>query len=175
LGAFLGAGLGLGAIVFLSWFGHVPILLFRTLSIPLFCARLFCAEPKSQEMPMKDLMTTGELIHGLKHYRRIAKQDLLGVGVATSEVFRQHAEARREIYGMLAERAKITSSDDVINYALELYESLPLVSGIPLEHQPHIHGQESALENFFVMVNLEKGRRRDSRKRRKRLELLMSA
>jgi hypothetical protein len=125
---------------------------------------------------MKDLMTIGELIHGLKHYRRIAKQDLLVVGgTPTSEVFRLHAEARREIYGLLAERAKITSSDDVINYALELYESLPLVSGIPLEHQPHIHGQESALENFFVMVNLEKGRRRDSRKRRKRLELLLSA
>jgi hypothetical protein len=123
---------------------------------------------------MKDLMTTGELIHGLKHYRRIAKQDLLAVtATPTSEVFRQHAEARREVYGLLAERAKVASSFEVINYALELYESLPLVSGIPLEHQPQIHGQESALENFFVMVNLEKTRRRESRKRRKRLEVFL--
>ena len=111
------------------------------------------------------------LLDGLKRYRRIAKQDLLATSLSTHpEAAQIHAEARRELYSELAERAQTSPSDAVILHALELYTALPFVSGCaPLEH-PRIQGREQALENFFVMVGLEPKMRREARSKRTRLE-----
>jgi uncharacterized protein YbjQ (UPF0145 family) len=111
------------------------------------------------------------LVDGLKRYRRIAKQDLLSISLSTHpEAAQIHAEARREVYAELAERAQTLSSDAVILHALELYTALPFVSGCAPLEQPFIQGREQALENFFVMVGLEPKMRREARSKRKRLE-----
>lgn len=120
---------------------------------------------------MKEWMTIGDIINGLKHYRRIAKQDLLAAELTDCpDIHQTHAVARREIYGLLMERAKTVSNGEVLEYALELYESLPLVSGTGPGEYADIKGQEAALENFFLMINLEPKVRRELRKRRKRIE-----
>ena len=111
------------------------------------------------------------LLDGLKRYRRIAKQDLLATSLsAHPEAAQIHAEARRELYAELAALAQTDPSDAVVQRALELYQELPFVSECaPLEH-PRIQGREQALENFFVLVNLEPKVRREARSKRRRLE-----
>ena len=47
-------------------------------------------------MDVKVVLSTEEIVRGLKHYRRIAKQDLLLANETDNpEAFRRHAEARR--------------------------------------------------------------------------------
>ena len=89
---------------------------------------------------------------------------------AHPEAAQIHAEARREVYAELAERAQTLSSDAVILHALELYTALPFVSGCAPLEQPFIQGREQALENFFVLVGLEPKIRRNARSKRKQLE-----
>ncbi len=120
---------------------------------------------------MKETLTTEQVLQGLKHYRRIARQDLLRAPETPNpEAFQKHAEARREIYAKLGERAEQVSTDDVIEYALELYRELPFVNGTPEHEHADIKGRENALENFFLMVGLDPKRRREARSSRKRLE-----
>lgn len=116
-------------------------------------------------------MSTEQMILGLKHYRRIAKQDVLRAAeTANPEAFRVHAEARREVYAQLAETAATLSSEDIVEKALQLYRSLPFVSGTAETEYPEIKGRENALENFFLMVGLDPKTRREARKERKRIE-----
>ncbi|GAB5602592.1 hypothetical protein FJNA_11170 [Thermus sp. FJN-A] len=122
-------------------------------------------------MEFKITLTTEEIVRGLKHYRRIAKQDVLRAPETPNpEVFRRHAEARREVYAKLAEVAEAEGPEAVVQYALELYKSLPFVTGTPEDLHPEIKGQENALENFFLMIGLDPKIRREARKARKPLQ-----
>ncbi|MFC5601043.1 hypothetical protein [Deinococcus cellulosilyticus] len=120
---------------------------------------------------MKTLMSTEEISRGLKHYRRIAKQDVLRAPETPNpDAFRVHAESRREIYSALSDCAASGSSEDVINRALDYYRQLPFVTGTKEGEFPDIKGKENALENFFLMIGLDPKVRREARKDRKSLQ-----
>jgi len=120
---------------------------------------------------VKATLTTEQILQGLKHYRRIARQDMLRAPETPNpDAFLKHAEARREIYMQLTERAEHGGPDDVIQHALELYRNLPFVTGTPEHAHPDIKGKENALENFFLMIGLDPKQRREARSARKKLE-----
>jgi len=122
-------------------------------------------------MEYKVTLSTEEIVRGLKHYRRIAKQDVLRAPETPNpDIFRQHAEARREIYAQLAEVAEAEGPDAVVGSALERYQELPFVTGTAEDAFPEIKGQENALENFFLMIGLDPKLRREARKARKPLK-----
>ena len=124
---------------------------------------------------MKSLMTTEQLLQGLKHYRRIARQDLLRAPETPyPDAFRTHAEARRTVYGELEAFAAQHASEDVIEHALSLYRSLPFSSGTPENEYAEIKGRENGLENFFLMVALDPRTRREARSQRPKLGALLA-
>lgn len=118
-------------------------------------------------MDVKVVLSTDEILRGLKHYRRIAKQDLLRADQADHpDAFRRHAEARREVYARLAEIATGGTPEEVARSALALYKELPFVTGTPAEEHVDVKGRENALENFFLMIGLEPKVRREVRSQR---------
>ncbi|BDP42281.1 hypothetical protein DAETH_22500 [Deinococcus aetherius] len=119
---------------------------------------------------MKEQMTTDQLLQGLKHYRRIARQDMLRAPETPHpEAFLTHAESRREVYVDLSAYAGEHAPDDVTLYALDLYRRLPFVTGTPEAEHPDIKGRENALENFFLLVGLDPKTRREARSKRPKL------
>ncbi|GAA5502650.1 hypothetical protein Dxin01_02394 [Deinococcus xinjiangensis] len=119
---------------------------------------------------MKEPMTTEQLLQGLKHYRRIARQDMLRSGETPHpDAFLKHAESRREIYADLANYAEQHAPDEVVTHALSLYEKLPFVTGTAEHEHPDTKGQENALENFFLLIGLDPKTRRESRSKRPKL------
>jgi hypothetical protein len=122
-------------------------------------------------MEYKVTLSTEEIVRGLKHYRRIAKQDVLRAPETPNpEVFRLHAEARRGVYAGLADTAESQGPESVVEQALNLYQSLPFVTGTAEDAYPEVKGQENALENFFLMIGLDPKLRREARKARKPVE-----
>ncbi len=122
-------------------------------------------------MQHKITLSTEEIIRGLKHYRRIAKQDMLRAAETPNpEVFRDHAGARRHVYAELSDVAEARGPDELINFALELYKTLPFVTGTAEDQYPKIKGKENALENFFLMIGLDPKIRRETRKMRRPVE-----
>lgn len=120
---------------------------------------------------MKELLSTDQLQQGLKHYRRIARQDMLRAPETPHpDAFLKHAESRREIYTALGDYADSHASDEVITHALGLYQKLPFVTGTAEHEHPDIKGQENALENFFLLVGLDPKTRREARSKRPKLE-----
>ena len=118
-------------------------------------------------MDVKVVLSSDEILRGLKHYRRIAKQDLMRAeDDGHPDAFRQHAEARREVYGRLASVAESSPPEDVARTALDLYKDLPFVTGTPDEEHVDVKGRENALENFFLMIGLEPKVRREVRSQR---------
>lgn len=119
---------------------------------------------------MKEALSTEQLQQGLKHYRRIARQDLLRAPENPHpEAFREHAEKRREIYADLSTYAETHAPDDVVAYALNLYAALPFVTGTAEHEFAEVKGQENALENFFLLVGLDPKTRREYRSKRPKL------
>ncbi|AFD25285.1 hypothetical protein [Deinococcus gobiensis] len=119
---------------------------------------------------MKEPMTTEQLLQGLKHYRRIARQDMLRAPETPHpDAFLQHAESRRGIYVALGSYAEGHAPAEVIAHALTLYQALPFVTGTAEHEHPEIKGQENALENFFLLVGLDPKARREARSRRPKL------
>jgi hypothetical protein len=124
----------------------------------------------------KVVLSSEEILRGLKHYRRIAKQDLLRAPETPSpDAFTRHAEARREVYGALAEYAETGAPEDVVERALGLYRELPFVTGTSEDAHPDVKGKENALENFFLMIGLDPKVRREARRERKPLEAAVAA
>ncbi len=118
-------------------------------------------------MDVKVVLTSEEIKRGLKHYRRIARQDLLRAEETDNpDAFTRHAEARRSVYAYLTEIAETMSPDEVALEALKAYEALPFVTGSEDEAHTEIKGRENALENFFLMIGLEPKIRREVRSRR---------
>ncbi|MDV6373978.1 hypothetical protein [Deinococcus arenicola] len=121
---------------------------------------------------MKESMTTDQLLQGLKHYRRIARQDMLRAPETPwPDAFLKHAESRREVYVSLGTYAETHAPDDVISHALGLYETIPFSTGTPEHEHPDLKGRENALENFFLLVGLDPKTRRESRSRRPKLSV----
>ncbi len=119
---------------------------------------------------MKAPIPTETLLQGLKHYRRIARQDLLRAAETPfPEAFQVHAETRRAVYSDLEVYAAQHASDEVLAYALQLYSALPFVTGTAEDAHPDIKGRENALENFFLMVGLDPRTRREARSKRPKL------
>ncbi len=119
-------------------------------------------------MELNVVLSSEEILRGLKHYRRIAKQDLLLAGETENpEAFRRHAEARRTVYSHLSELAQTMTPPEVVEEALKAYRDLPFVSGSTDDAHTEIKGQENALENFFLMIGLEPKLRREVRSQRK--------
>ena len=128
------------------------------------------AERKCQ-VDVRVVLSSDEIVKGLKHYRRIAKQDVLrALETDNPEAFRSHAEARRGVYAHLTEIAETQSPNAVVEEALECYKGLPFVSGTGETEHIDIKGQENALENFFLMIGLEAKVRREVRSQRPKLE-----
>ncbi len=126
-------------------------------------------------MDVKVVLSSDEIVRGLKHYRRIAKQDILRAPETTNpEVFRCHAEARRTIYARLTDVAEAQSPADVVIEALECYKELPFVTGTAEDEHTDIKGRENALENFFLMIGLEPKVRREVRSQRPPLASIKS-
>lgn len=119
---------------------------------------------------MKEILSTEQIQTGLKHYRRIARQDMLRAGETPHpDAFLKHAESRREVYTRLGSFADDHGPDEVITHALDLYRTLPFVTGTPEHEHPDIKGQENALENFFLLVGIDPKVRREARSKRPRL------
>ena len=118
-------------------------------------------------MDVKVVLSSDEIIRGLKHYRRIAKQDVLRASETTDpEAFRRHAEARREVYAALSELAQSQTPSEVVEEALKQYQELPFVTGSEDPSHTELRGRENALENFFLMIGLEPKVRREVRRLR---------
>lgn len=118
-------------------------------------------------MDVQVVLSSEELIKGLKHYKGIAKQDILRAPETEHpEVLKTHAEARREIYTQLTELAEKLSPSEVAKEALKTYQSLPFVTGSPESEHVEIKAKENALENFFLMIGLEPKIRREVRSQR---------
>jgi len=118
-------------------------------------------------MDVKVVLSSDEIIRGLKHYRRIAKQDVLrSPETEDPDAFVRHAEARRSVYSSLSEFAEGHPPADVVLEALRLYRELPFVTGSEDREHTEIKGRENALENFFLMIGLEPKVRREVRSQR---------
>lgn len=125
---------------------------------------------------MKEKMSTEQLLLGLKHYRRIARQDMLRTSETPHpDAFLKHAEARREIYAALGDYAGAHAPEDVVTHALELYRQLPFVTGSAEHEYPEVKGHENALENFFLLVGLDPKTRREARSKRPKLAEVTSS
>lgn len=118
-------------------------------------------------MDVKVVLSSEEIKRGLKHYRRIARQDLLRADETDNpEIVRRHAEARRVVYAHLYDLAETGTPSEVALEALRVYQELPFVTGSKDEAHTEIKGRENALENFFLMIGLEAKVRREVRSRR---------
>lgn len=118
-------------------------------------------------MDVKVVLSSEEIKRGLKHYRRIARQDLLRAEETDNpDLFKRHAEARRTVYAYLTEVAEKKGPTEVALEALKAYQELPFVTGSEDEAHTEIKGRENALENFFLMIGLEPKIRREARSRR---------
>jgi hypothetical protein len=118
-------------------------------------------------MDVKVVLSSDDMIRGLKHYRRIAKQDVLrATETDFPDVFRTHAETRRDVYAQLTELAEKLSPSDVAKEALNYYQQLPFVTGTADQDFVDIKAKENALENFFLMIGLEPKIRREVRSQR---------
>ena len=115
-------------------------------------------------MDVRVVLSSDEMIRGLRHYRRIAKQDILrSTETENPDILRSHAEARREVYAQLATLAEKLSPADVAKEALSYYQELPFTNGSPETEFIDIKAKENALENFFLMIGLEPKIRRQAR------------
>lgn len=121
-------------------------------------------------MDIRVVLSSDEIIKGLKHYRRIAKQDVVRASeTANPELFLCHAEARRDVYAHLTTIAESKPPSDVVQEALKVYSDLPFVTGTAEDEYTEIKGRENALENFFLMIGLEPKVRREVRSQRPKL------
>lgn len=127
-------------------------------------------------MEVRVVLSSDEIVRGLKHYRRIAKQDVLRASETPDpDASRRHAEARRTVYADLADVAEREGPTAVVRHALERYEKLPFVTGSEAPEHVEIRGHENALENFFLMIGLEPKVRREARSKRPSLRAAAAA
>lgn len=121
-------------------------------------------------------LSNQDIIRGLKHYKGIAKQDIIRADESSDALrLRDHAHARRQVYKQLIDVAEHEDASTVVTNALEQYSKLPFVTDTPEDAYIAIKGQESALENFFLMIGLDAKTRRETRSKRPSLKTLSKA
>ena len=121
------------------------------------------------------MLSTRELIDGLKHYRSIAKHTLLTASDQHNpEVCAKHARVRREVYRALMQVAQKHGPAVAIEEALRRYEVLPFTNGTADHEFVDLKAQECALENFFLMVGVPAKTRREARQKRPALHSMIS-
>lgn len=97
-----------------------------------------------------------DMIKGLKHYKSLAKQDLLRAEqTAQPDLYKSHAESRIAIYKLLIKYAKKENPEKVVEKALTLYEQVPFISKGKANSHIRDIAHEHALENFFLLIGLE--------------------
>jgi hypothetical protein len=115
-------------------------------------------------------LNTKDMLSGLERYRAIAKHDLLSADITQNpDAHRRHAEVRRRVYAELAATLAKRGMQEALQQALARYEQLPHVHGTPTYAYVAIKAEETALENFFIMVGLDNKTRREARARRQKL------
>ena len=107
-----------------------------------------------------------DVLRGLKRFRRLAKQDILASPYAQDpDYWNRQAEARRAVYGELAEIVEQEGVEAAYRRAIDGYTALPLLRA---GESPEIAGKEQAFEMFFSLLGLtpkEVTRLRNSRRR----------
>ena len=118
-------------------------------------------------MEVNVVLSSEEILRGLKHYRRIARQDLVRASeMENPDSFRRHAEARRDVYAHLSDVAQDKGPQEAVREALRWYQELPFVSGVADGEHVELKGRENALENFFLLIGLQPKIRRQVRSQR---------
>jgi len=96
-------------------------------------------------------LTRDELISALKHYRSIAKQDILLAGdTPEMQPIKNHAEIRRQIYAELISATEQAGPDGALAQAKATYRELYTLAQAGENKEAELH----ALENFFILVGV---------------------
>lgn len=96
-----------------------------------------------------------DILRALKHFKRIAKQELLvNDSLPQTEIRKTHAEARRAIYSKLIQLVEESGVENACVFAFNEY------LGLPDRHShdnlnPLIYGQTQALEMFFNIIGIQ--------------------
>lgn len=96
-----------------------------------------------------------DILRALKHFKRIAKQELLvNDSLPQTEIRKAHAEARRVIYSKLIQLIEASGVENACVFAFNEY------LGLPDSHQDNllnslIYGQTQALEMFFNIIGIQ--------------------
>jgi hypothetical protein len=113
-------------------------------------------EERSVTVKLDIRLSTIDLVSGLKHYRTLARQDLLRAKTLEKpEVWRRHAEARLDVYYALTRLAERRPPEEVVAKAVERYREVPLVNETLQEKYIRFVAEEHAFENFFKLCGLE--------------------
>ena len=111
-----------------------------------------------------------DMIKGLKHYKSLAKQDLLRADqTAQPDLYKSHAESRIAIYKMLIKSAKTEDSKEVVEKALRLYEQVPFIGKSKANNHIRDVAHEHALENFFLLIGLDQETQKQAWSKRPRI------
>ncbi len=96
-------------------------------------------------------LTRDELISALKHYRSIAKQDILLAGDAPDmQPLKHRAATRRRIYADLITTTEQVGPDGALAQAKTAYRELQALAQAGEDKEAELH----ALENFFILVGI---------------------
>lgn len=94
-----------------------------------------------------------DLLHALKRFRRMAKQDLLASTHTSDPGFWfQQAEARRAQYDELMQSVRTDGVEAAYRRSVHEYTHLPLSHDGPAD--PQITGKEKAYEMFFLALGI---------------------
>lgn len=96
-------------------------------------------------------LTRDEIISALKHYRSIAKQDILLAGdTPEMQPLKHRAETRRRIYADLIAITEQAGPDGALAQAKTAYRELHTLAQVGEDKEAELH----ALENFFILIGV---------------------
>jgi DNA-binding GntR family transcriptional regulator len=96
-------------------------------------------------------LTRDEIISALKHYRSLAKQDILLAGDAPDkQALKDHAEARRRVYAELISTTEAAGPEQALAQAKAAYRELRERARAGEDKDAELR----ALENFFLLVGV---------------------
>ena len=97
-----------------------------------------------------------DILRALKHFKRIAKQELLvNDSLPQTEIHKTHAEARRTIYSKLIQLIEESGVENACVFAFNEYLGLPDNHSQDNLLNPSIYGQIQALEMFFNIIGVQ--------------------
>lgn len=94
-----------------------------------------------------------DVLRALKKFKRLAKQDFLASSLMSNPQFwSEQAEARRAVYDKLMKWVENDGVESAYQKAQEWYVTLPQIRMD--EPNAPLHGQEQALEMFFIVLGI---------------------